>query len=156
MYSRIIDQVRQTSLNIELLGDLLYGPARVLYGSKLTDEQLLQVTHETFGGQAVCIVRNWMVIDVKLTERHDDLIRKNGLQPTVLYANTVVSESEAAGEMHSGVLSGFQVSYEDCFFETENMLYVLAGRGCRKSAELPAVFELSQQCGGEFRVDDGQ
>ncbi|MDY7564721.1 hypothetical protein QN400_24025 [Pseudomonas sp. RTC3] len=142
-------------MDIELLGDLLYGPARILYGSRLSDENLLEATHETFGAQVVCIVRNWMLIDVKLTGRHERLVKTNGLQPTLLYANKVVS-ANATENLSQGVLSGFQYRYEDCFFASDDMLYVLGGRGSRKSAEVPAVFALSQQCGGEFRVDDGR
>ncbi|MGS0738178.1 DUF6957 family protein [Pseudomonas sp. GG8] len=144
-------------MDIELLGDLLYGPARVLYGSKLTDEKLLQATHETFGARPFCIVRNWMIIDVLLTDRHDRLIKANGLKPAVLYGSTIGGADDAAGDLSHGVLSGFQRSYEDCFFETEDMLlFVLAGRGARKSAGVPSVFALAQQCGSEFRVDDGK
>jgi hypothetical protein len=127
-------------LDIELLGDLLYGPARPLYGSKLTDEKLLQVTQETFGAQPVCIVRNWMVIDVLLSDRHDSLVKANGLQPTVLYGSAIGDADESS----RGVVSGFQYRYEDCFFASENMLYVLAGRGSRKFAGVSAVFALSQ------------
>lgn len=143
-------------METELLADLLFGPARILHGSRLDDDELIFAATEAFGDRAFYIVRNWMLIDVMLTDRHETLIRGNGLQPTVMYANTVVSAGYGAGEAPSGVLSGFQRRYEDYSFETEGMLYVLAGRGSRKFAGVPAVFALSQQCGGEFRVDDGR
>lgn len=141
-------------METELLADLFHGPARILHGSRLDDDELIFTATEAFGDRAFCIVRNWMLIDVMLTDRHERLVKENGLQPTVLYANSVVNAGDAAGEMSSGVLSGFVVSYDGCFFETEEGLYVLAGRGARKHASVWAVSALAQQCGGGFRVDD--
>lgn len=142
-------------MDTELLAKLFHGPAGILYGSKLDDDGLIHAAMEAFGGRAFCIVRNWMLIDVKLTDRHDRLVKENGLQPTLLYANKIVS-ANASEEPSQGVLSGFQSRYEDCFFETEEVLFVLAGRGARKRAGIPAVFALSQQCGGKFEVDYGR
>lgn len=92
-----------------------------------------------------------MLIDVLLTNRHDSLVRDDGLRPSVLYANAVVYASNPMGETSHGVLPGLQQRHQDCFFETEDKIYALGGRGSRKYASVPSVFALSQKCGGDFR-----
>ncbi|AFO49070.1 hypothetical protein T1E_3233 [Pseudomonas putida DOT-T1E] len=44
------------------------------------------------------------------------------------------------------MLSGFMRHLEDCFFEAEEMVYVLGGRGARKHVSMPALTELSRMC----------
>lgn len=133
-----------------ILGKLLYGPAFMLPGSQLNDEQLLRATTDTFPGRAFCIVKRWMLIDVRLTGRHLALLSEEELQPTVLYANAVTYSSAGVRKGPYGVLSSFQRYFQDCFFETEDMVYVLAGRGARKEADMDAVFALATKCGAEF------
>lgn len=133
-----------------ILGELLFGPAFMLPGSRLNDEQLLRATIETFPGRAFCIVKRWMLIDVRFTGRHLTQLSNEDLNPTVLYANAIAYSSAGAREGPYGVLSSFQLRFEDCTFETENMVYVLAGRGGRKEADIDAVFALATKCGAEF------
>ncbi|WP_397453650.1 DUF6957 family protein [Pseudomonas sp. NA-150] len=137
-------------MDIELLADLLYGPARLLQGSNLSDEQLLKISNEAFENQSFCIVRNWMLIDVMLSDEHERAISKDGLTSTLLYAPTVISEVDAAGVISDGVLSTFQLGFDGFLFETQDAIYVLAGRGCRKHAGVPAVCALARECGSNF------
>ncbi|MEB0007895.1 MULTISPECIES: DUF6957 family protein [unclassified Pseudomonas] len=137
-------------LEDELIGELLFGPAWMLSGSALSDEQLIRATSETFPGRSFCIVKVWMLIDVMLTDRHAQLVKNDGLISTVLYANTIIYAVDAQGDTSHGVLSGFQRSHEDCFFETEDMIYILGGRGARKQAGVAEVFALAQKCGAEL------
>lgn len=138
-------------LDDKLVGELLFGPAQVLPGSALNDDELIRVASETFPDRSFCIVRAWMLIDVILSDRHKRLLRTEDLYPTVLYANRIVYSVDTQGETSHGVLSGFQQRQEDCFFETEEMVYVLAGRGARKRAEMPTFFALAQRCGVLFQ-----
>jgi hypothetical protein len=133
----------------ELLGELLFGPALMLPGSELSDEALISASSETFPGRSFCIVRVWMLFDVELSSRHVRLLVDDGLSPTVLYANKLVYAVDPQSDKSHGVLSGFQRRYEDCFFETEDMIFVLAGRGSRKTASISAVSALSEKCGGQ-------
>mgnify|MGYP007010095020 CR=1 FL=1 len=90
-----------------------------------------------------------MLIDITLTHQHNHLIDAHGVQPTLLYANTLV-ESDDPGEWPMGFLSGFKGRLEDCFFETDGTIYVLAGRGARKHASVRCVEALARQCGTEL------
>lgn len=128
----------------DLVGDLLWSPAHMAFGSGLDDEQLLQAASEVFAGQQVCIVRHWMIIQVGLDLDAKRLLKSRGLKPVVMYANTVVG---APTGNEFGVLSGYQRCFEDCFFQSDEMLFVLAGRGSCKEADEQAVRALARRCG---------
>ena len=126
-------------METELIQDLIYGPARVLGGSRLGDDELIQLARKEFEGQRFCIVRNWMLIDLMLSGEQENEIRKQGLQPSVLYVNHAVLDSEVGIARGNGFITGYQKDFHGCFFESMDKLYILAGRGARKHASLPAV-----------------
>lgn len=140
---------RPWSADDEAVGNLLWGPASALLGSKLADEQIWQAASEAFPGRRVCIARHWMLIDITLANQDSYLIDAHGVQPMVLYANTLV-EPDDARERPMGFLSGFKERLEDCFFETDGTIYVLAGRGARKHASVRCVEALARRCGTEL------
>ncbi|MBB3272773.1 hypothetical protein FHW75_003969 [Pseudomonas sp. OG7] len=130
----------------ELLEDVFYGAARMLMGSGLADEPLLAAAREEFAGQQYCVVREWLILDVMASEGDQKLISARDLQPVLLYAQRVMFDTR--GVRQGGVLlTGFLRQYEDCFFEAEEMVYVLGGRGARKHISMPALRELSKMCG---------
>ncbi|MBD8120347.1 hypothetical protein IFT62_03900 [Pseudomonas lutea] len=134
-------------MNNQLIGDLLFGPAQPLSGSKLDDDTLLKLACEEFPEKEFCIVRRWMLIDVILADDEESLIRSSGLRPVLIYAQAMITKAGTKAEAIQGVLSGFQLTFEDCFFETQDMLYILAGRGSRKFASKPSVSALADLCG---------
>ncbi|OYQ23347.1 DUF6957 family protein [Pseudomonas mandelii] len=123
----------------ELLGELLFGSARVLGGSGLDDSELIELATEIFSDKPFCIVRQWMLLDVMLPDSRDKEIKAQGLEATILYAQTMVFDSNNKHQPGDSILSDFQSDFEGCFFESKDKLYILAGRGARKHASLPAV-----------------
>lgn len=126
-------------MQAELIEDVLYGPAQMLGGSRLEDAELIKLAREEFEGQLFCIVRNWMLIDLMLSGEQENKIRKQGLQPSVLYANHAVFDSETRIPTGDGFITGYLKDFHGCFFESKDKLYILAGRGSRKHVSLPAV-----------------
>ncbi|WP_032833449.1 hypothetical protein [Pseudomonas sp. URMO17WK12:I12] len=125
--------------DVELLGELLFGSARVLGGSRLEDNMLIELATATFTEKPFCIVRQWLLLDVMLPESQEREIKAQGLEATVLYAQAVVFDSDNKFQPGDSVLSDFQSDFEECVFESKDTLYILAGRGARKHASLPAV-----------------
>ncbi|MHC8378496.1 DUF6957 family protein [Pseudomonas sp. MDT1-16] len=123
----------------DLLGDLLFGPAQPLGGSKLGDDELVELAADTFGEKPFCIVRRWMLLDVMLPDSQEREIKAQGLEATVLYVQAVVFDSGNKLQLGDSFLSDFQSDFEECVFESKDTLYILAGRGARKHASLPAV-----------------
>lgn len=123
----------------ELLGELLFGSARVLGGSSLEDDELIELAIVTFTEKPFCIVRQWLLLDVMLPEFQDQELKAQGLKATVLYAQAVVFDSNNKQQPGDSVLSDFQSDFESCIFESRDVLYILAGRGARKHVSAPAV-----------------
>jgi hypothetical protein len=130
------------SVETGLLEEVFYGPARILGGSRLEDDELIKLAREEFEGRPFCIVRNWMHIDLMLSDEQESQIRKQGLQPSVLYANQAVFDSEKRIATGNAFITGYQKDFHGCFFESKDKLYILAGRGARKHVSVPAVAAL--------------
>ncbi|MGY2273077.1 DUF6957 family protein [Pseudomonas reactans] len=125
--------------DVELLGELLFGSAQVVGGSRLEDDELIELATVNFTEKPFCIVRQWMLLDVMLPESRDKEIKAQGLEATILYAQTMVFDSSNKLQPGDSILSDLQSDFEGCFFESKDTLYILAGRGARKHAGLPAV-----------------
>ncbi|WP_322614509.1 DUF6957 family protein [Pseudomonas sp. BIC9C] len=139
------------SVQADLIEDVLYGPAQMLGGSQLEDGELIQLAREEFEGQPFCIVRNWMLLDVMLAEVQEREVRKQGLQPTVLFISHAVYDSDASVPASDGFVTGYQKDFHGCFFESKDKLYILAGRGARKHVSVPAVAALHENLSGLVR-----
>lgn len=127
------------TLDMDLLADFFYGPAMLLCGSRLDDEALRQITPEAFPDKPYCIVRQWMVVDVLLCNSKLREVEAAGQQAVILYAQCVVEDSRGRYQPGDWLYTSWSNSFEDCFFESQDTLYVLAGRGARKQSSLPAI-----------------
>jgi hypothetical protein len=125
--------------DIDLLGDLLFGSARSLGGSKLGDDELIELAADTFREKPFCIVRRWMLLDVMLPESQEREIKTQGLEATLLYAQAAVFDSQSKLQPGDSILSDFQREFDGCIFESKHTIFILAGRGARKHVSLPAV-----------------
>ncbi|WP_193560167.1 DUF6957 family protein [Pseudomonas mandelii] len=123
----------------DLLGDLLFGPAQSLGGSKLGDDELIKLAADNFTEKPFCIVRQWLLLDVMLPESQEREVKAQGLGATILYAQSAVYDSQSKLQPGDSVLSDFQSDFEKCIFESKDVLYILAGRGARKHVSAPAV-----------------
>lgn len=131
--------MRMSVTDDELLGDLLYGSARPVGGSKLSNDELIELAADTFTEKPFCIVRRWMVMDVMLPEFQEREIKAQGLEATRLYAQAAVFGSESTYQPGDSILSDFQQEFDGCIFESKDTIFILAGRGARKHVSLPAV-----------------
>jgi hypothetical protein len=127
----------------ELLGDLLYGSARPLGGSKLGDDELVELAADTFNEKPFCVVRHWMILDVMLPESTEREIKAQGLDATVLYAQAAVFDSQNEHSPGDSILSGYLRDFDGCIFESKTTIFILAGRGFRKHVSLPAFQALN-------------
>jgi hypothetical protein len=127
----------------QLVGDLLFGPARTLGGSRLGDDELVRLARETFKESNFCVVRHWMVLDVMVPPSTEQNIQSQGLEPTLLYAHETVFDSTGKLPAGASILSGYQRDFDGCLFETQNTIFILGGRGSRKHASWPAIQALA-------------
>lgn len=127
-----------------LLGDLFFGPATTLGGSRLDDGALKKAALESFPERRSCVVREWMIIDLMLEDACQREMKGRGLVPTILYAQNMVFDSAQRIPEHGQFRTHFATSIEGCFFETTETVFVLAGRGSRKYASLCAISALDE------------
>lgn len=90
-----------------------------------------------------CFVREWMLIEIEVTNEYRESLAGDGLQPCVLYASSVLAHSANRWQIGDWVRSTFQRSFTDGYvFETRNTLYILTGPGQRKKSNLQTVMSI--------------
>ena len=134
--------------DLDELGELLYGSAEVMPGADLSDIELKEFAASRYPNRPYCIVRQWMIINVLLSAKGAHEIERLGMHPSMVYAANIIYDSRNRFSVGHWVLSTYQVSFGNCFFETQNTLYILAGRGFRKSASFDAVLSLRRGAAG--------
>ena len=85
----------------------------------------------------VCVVKNWMWWDLEVTEQQKQLLKENDQHAGLIKADTVIEDE--AGRFRPGdwVRSSPLVNFtENCIFETKNTVYLLVGKGSRKTISL--------------------
>lgn len=130
---------------LDKIAELLYGSGEVLPGIEMGWEQARERVEGT--GRSLwmpyCIVRDWIWIDLILTEEEQGILRSSGREAVMLYARGVLYDSERRFDVGDWVRTTPLVSFtEGCFFQTRNTLYVLVGNGQRKQAEFSTVMSL--------------
>ncbi|WP_241357814.1 DUF6957 family protein [Pseudomonas aeruginosa] len=102
-----------------------------LPASVLSDSQLITRAQQLFPDKPYCLVRDWVLVDV---DDHESLLLPEGVKPRVVFAGKVVDDKAERFHRPRWLRSSFEVSFvEDCFFESMNTVYVLAGGGARAS-----------------------
>ena len=126
------------------MANFLYGAGTPTLGLSLSPTEASMEVQRRFPNKKYCLVRQWMLVDLTVTDSAQWAAQHVGKSPRILFAHEVVFDS--AGRFAPGywVRSTLQVSYaEDGFFETGNSVYVLLGDGCRKTETLDLVFSIS-------------
>lgn len=119
----------------------LGGPGSPLQGSTDPDEVLISLVQALFPRKPYCLVEDWTIFNVEVTEDELQKINAAGKLPLVLFAHNVRYDSERRFDLGDWVRSTMAVSFQDGFlFETWNTVYVLIGPGHEKTASLETIF----------------
>jgi hypothetical protein len=130
---------------LENIHRLLQGPGEVMPGIEMSWEQardrVLLSDHSC--SAPYCIVRDWVWIDLILTDQEREQLLAAGQQPVVMYSQSVLFDSARRFDVGDWVRTSPLVTFSDGdFFRTRNSLYVLVGDGVRKRAELSTVMSI--------------
>lgn len=121
--------------------ELLSGSGEPRQGSMDSDENLIELVQALYPRKPYCLVENWTIFRVKVTESELQKIQAAGKLPLVLFAHNVRFDSERRFDVGDWVRSTMAVSFQDGFlFETWNTVYVLLGPGHEKTASLETIF----------------
>jgi hypothetical protein len=130
---------------LEEIHSLLQGPGEAMPGIDMTWEQardrVLLSDHSCW--VPYCIIKDWVWIDLILTDQEREQLKAADQQPVVLYSHSVLFDSNRRFDVGDWVRTSPLVTFSDgCFFRTRNSLYVLVGDGVRKRADLSTVMGL--------------
>ena len=116
------------------------GPGVPRQGAMDTDEILIGLVQALYPRKPYCLVENWTIFNVDVTEEELNKIHAAGQLPMILFAQNVRFDSERRFDVGDWMRSTFATSFEEGFlFETRNTIYVLKGLGHEKSATLKTV-----------------
>ncbi|MNC16670.1 hypothetical protein D3C81_1135080 [compost metagenome] len=125
----------------EKAADLLYGSGEPRVGSEDGHEALIELVKTRFPRKPYCLVEDWVIARVDVTEDELEKIRAQGQLPLMVFANNVLFDSERRFDVGDWVRSTFAISFKEGFlFETRNTIYVLCGNGHEKTADLKTIF----------------
>lgn len=103
-------------------------------------EKYVQIAANKFPGKPYCLVRDWVLWDVRVTNREVEAFKAMGIQPIFLHAKFVIFDETGRAERGYYRMSTPLVTLGDpCFFVTKNTVYILTGEGTRKPADQDAV-----------------
>ena len=72
---------------------LLYGPGEFVPGSAMTDEEALTYARKNFAHLEFCLVRDWIWVDLDVSESQRLHLAQTQRQPALIYAHSVVYDS---------------------------------------------------------------
>lgn len=125
-----------------LVADFLSSHGLPLEGDGQPDELIVETAWANKQGLPFYVVRDWLLLDIMVPSYVEDGLKAMGLQPTVVFANTVVYDSRVEGSRAGAIRSSFQRMLDGCSFESMHTRFVLAGPGVRKHVSLPTLLAL--------------
>ncbi|HEP8117509.1 TPA: hypothetical protein VDT59_000476 [Pseudomonas aeruginosa] len=108
-------------------------------GSGMSDDEALAYARQCFPEGNYCLVRNWRLLDLKVTESQRLLLTKTRRQPALIYAHTVIYDSERRWDVGDLVRTSLLHQHEGFHFKTLNTVYLLLGPGTRIQVSTDAV-----------------
>lgn len=120
--------------------DLLYGDGIPMPGAKVSQDEAVRVVRERYPYAEYCLVSRWRWVDLDVTpEQRNELARTNR-QPVVIYAHTVIYDSQRRWDVGDFVRTSYLHKFEDgLIFKTLNSIYILIGDGIRTRASIETL-----------------
>ena len=128
-----------TDTRIKKISDFLSSKGEEIHSACDDEAAGIALAQELSPGKPYCSVRQWILVDLDISDDKKELVTEQGFQPVLLYAHTVVTDSARRFSPGDWLRSTLLVERKsNCLFETQNSVYILLGTGSRKTAE-PAV-----------------
>jgi hypothetical protein len=84
-------------------------------------------------------LKHWMIIDIIGTEQQLKNIKDTKKNPTFVYYHLIDSTHPEKSTQNNQSYSDYLISCNDSLFETEETVYLLMGKGFRKTASASLV-----------------
>ena len=120
--------------------DLLYGPGQPMPGSTMTDDEALDYARKNYPEGNYCLVREWILIDLVVSEEQLALFTTSKLEPAIIYAHSVVFDNQRRWDVGDFVRTSPLHEFKEGFqFSTRHSTYLLLGPGTRKRASIDTI-----------------
>lgn len=120
--------------------DLLCGDGIPIPGAQVSQDEAVKIVLKRYPYAEYCLVSDWRWIDLDLTQAQLSELARTNRQPVVIYANTVIYDSQRRWDVGDFVRTSYLFKFEDGFiFQTLNSIYILIGDGIRKRASLETL-----------------
>lgn len=120
-------------MDLGRLEKLIGGERQTVKGCNLSADEAAVVAHGKFAQHSFCLVKDWTILDLEITDEELNVLQSRGLKPVLVYALHVVHDRRGRFAAGDWVRSSFQQRYDDDgFFLTKNTVYVLLGDGNRQ------------------------
>ncbi|WP_278958364.1 DUF6957 family protein [Aquipseudomonas alcaligenes] len=117
----------------------LYSAGEPMSGSGMSDAEAMAYARQHFVYGGYCLVRNWRWLDLTVTESQRLLLAQTRRQPALIYAHTVIYDSERRWDVGDFVRTSLLHHHEEFHFRTLNTAYLLLGPGTRIQVSADAV-----------------
>ncbi len=121
--------------------EVLYGPGQPMSGSEMKNDEAIAYVRQHCPQAPFCLVRDWVWVDLDVSDVQRADLQEARCQPVILYAHTVIHDSTDQWRCSDFVRTSPLHVFQDGFlFKTCRTVYVLLGGGmCKVSA--PDVLE---------------
>ncbi|WP_439858314.1 DUF6957 family protein [Pseudomonas syringae] len=120
----------------------MIGPSVLMPGVEIELDEAIRVAGERFPGQSLCVVKEWVWLDLEAPDLVHEELAAEGKQPVMLLVFQVLFDSSTSSRDQWFRTTPLIEFSGGMFFQTENKLYVLVGHGRRKSMSLSALIRL--------------
>lgn len=109
-------------------------------GSSMSNEEALSYARQRFPHGSFCLIRSWLWLDLDAPTEILQNLAASHRQPAIIYADTVIYDSERRWDVGDFVRTSPLHHFEDAFlFRTLNTTYLLLGPGQRKRTSIENV-----------------
>jgi len=130
---------------VQQVADLLYTKGDVCdFGvDELYLPQMIERASERYPTKGISAVKQWMWWDYNISDDDKKRFTDSGVQPAIIFANYLIWDSRGRWPEGWNVKTTLLVSFEDnCFFVTRNTVYILVGKGHRKTVDPQLVHNI--------------
>ncbi len=120
--------------------ELLFSPGSPMPGAKVSQVEAVRIVRERHPYAEYCLVSNWRWLDLDVTQEQRDELARTNRQPVVIYAHTVLYDSQRKWDVGDFVRTSYLYKFEyDFIFQTLNTIYILIGDGIRTKTSLETL-----------------
>jgi hypothetical protein len=120
--------------------DLLYGDGIQMPGAKVSQDEAVRIVRERHPYSEYCLISDWRWIDLDVTSAQLNELTRTNRQPVVIYAHTVIYDSQRRWDVGDFVRTSYLHKFEQGFiFQTLSTVYILMGDGIRTRASLETL-----------------